>query len=427
MIFSLDILRARKGDCLLLHFGSKKEPGLVLIDGGPGDVYKPHLRPRLEAVRAARKLGAEDPLSLDVLLVSHVDDDHIHGILDLTAEMLKAKQRQAPPLVQASSFWHNSFEDIIGGPPNALTEKVTAQFGAASTSGELPPDAWVDSNEDDVVVRSSLKVLASIAQGARLRGDAEKLGYPRNPQHKGKLIMAAQKQVAVAEGLTFHVAGPMQPELLALQKEHQEWLRTQKDAKAEEALSAYVDKSVPNLSSIVLLAECGGKKMLLTGDARGDKILEGLESTRVIQPGASLTVDILKVPHHGSANNVEAAFFERIKATHYVFSGDGEHGNPERETMEMLFDARGGEPFTVHLTYPIDQLDAARKSDWEKEQNKEKARRKAGSRKPVRENWSATKHGLAAFFESRRLSPGQKVIINEDSKTHAIDLLDRLG
>ena len=35
MIFSLDVRRARKGDCLLLHFGSKDEPGLVMIDGGP--------------------------------------------------------------------------------------------------------------------------------------------------------------------------------------------------------------------------------------------------------------------------------------------------------------------------------------------------------------------------------------------------------
>ena len=42
MIFSLDVRRARKGDCLLLHFGTKQKPGLVLIDGGPKSVYVPH-------------------------------------------------------------------------------------------------------------------------------------------------------------------------------------------------------------------------------------------------------------------------------------------------------------------------------------------------------------------------------------------------
>ena len=45
MIFRLDVRRARKGDCLLLHFGSKDDPGLILIDGGPSNVYKPHLKP----------------------------------------------------------------------------------------------------------------------------------------------------------------------------------------------------------------------------------------------------------------------------------------------------------------------------------------------------------------------------------------------
>jgi hypothetical protein len=30
---------------------------------------------------------------------------------------------------------------------------------------------------------------------------------------------------------------------------------------------------------------------------------------------------------------------ERIIAKHCVFSGNGEHGNPERESLEMLFKA----------------------------------------------------------------------------------------
>ena len=35
MIFSLDVLPARKGDCLILHFGTDDDPALILIDGGP--------------------------------------------------------------------------------------------------------------------------------------------------------------------------------------------------------------------------------------------------------------------------------------------------------------------------------------------------------------------------------------------------------
>ena len=95
-------------------------------------------------------------------------------------------------------------------------------------------------------------------------------------------------------------------------------------------------------------------------DSSKIQILEGLELGGAIKKGDTLHVDILKVPHHGSSNNLERGFFERITADHYVFSGDGEHGNPERETMEMLFAARGSEPFTIHLTYPIDDIDVNR-------------------------------------------------------------------
>jgi hypothetical protein len=270
-------------------------------------------------------------------------------------------------------------------------------------------------------------VLANVEQGHRLRGDAERLGFPRNPEFDGKLILGGKKAVAVAEALSFVVAGPMKPELQALQKLHDQWLKQQKGKSPEESLAAYVDKSVTNLSSIVVLAESGGTTMLLTGDARGDKILQGLETAGVLKKGGSMKVDVLKVPHHGSSNNLDADFFQRIAASHYVFSGNGEHGNPERETMGMLFGARRSDPFAIHLTYPIDEIDVARKADWQKEQAKEKTRKAKGSKKPVRENWSPAKHSLAAFFEKTKLAKGQKIQIADAKKPHVIDLLDPLG
>jgi len=427
VIFSLDVRRARKGDCLLLHFGSADQPGLAMIDGGPKAVYGPHLRPRLLEIRKARKLGDDKPLPVDVLMVSHVDDDHIQGILDLTREMTEAA---AAPLIRPGSLWHNSYDEIIGRNPKELTAAVAAQFGAASLEGELPDEATVDAgHEDEEVVVASLKVLASIGQGHQLRGDADKLGFSLNPEFNGGLILATEGELSVAEGLTFTVAGPMKPEMLEMQKKHDQWLAAQKKnaAASAPALAAYVDKSVPNLSSIVVLAKFGDKRILLTGDARGDKILEGLELVGLLKAGGTVHVDVLKVPHHGSSNNLDADFFERIRADHYVISGNGENGNPEREALEMLFTARGEEPFQLHLTYPIEEIDVAREQDWKKEQAKEKKRQAAGSTKELREDWSAAKHSLAAFFEDRKLANGQAIAIVETNKPHVIDLLDPLG
>src|SRR5687768_8453332 len=114
MIFSLDVRRARKGDCLLLHFGTREKPGLVLIDGGPSKVYGPHLKPRLIQIREARGLAGK-ALPVDMLMVSHVDDDHIKGILELTRELIETQANAR--FVRIKRLWHNSFDEIIGKDP----------------------------------------------------------------------------------------------------------------------------------------------------------------------------------------------------------------------------------------------------------------------------------------------------------------------
>jgi hypothetical protein len=427
MRFSLEVIRARKGDCLMLHFGTAEEPGLVLIDGGPRGVYGPHLKPRLADLRRARKLGDNQPLPVDLLMVSHVDDDHIQGILDLTKEMVERQRAHQPLPVQVLDFWHNTFDNIIGNPPDELTAAFRSQFGAAALAGELPDDATLDAGDgelDEETIVSSLKVLASIEQGSQLRSDAALLGFPLNLEFDGRLIVAEEDGPAaeIAPDLTFTVLGPTVPELKKLHAKHDAWLKALKEQHKSPpaALAAYVDKSVPNLSSIVVLAEAQGKTVLLTGDARGDKILAGLEFVGRMKKGGTMHVDVLKVPHHGSANNLTQDFFERITAEHYVFSGNGEHGNPERETLEMLRAARGDDDFTVHLTYPIDELDVERAKDWRKEQAKEKAKKKK-----VRPNWSPRKNSLKSFCAAHK-EFADKVSIVEEGEPHVIDLLDEV-
>ena len=414
MIFTLDVRRAKKGDCLLLHYGTKKDPGLILIDGGPSQVYRPHLKPRLDELRKERGLGDNASLPVDLLMVSHIDDDHIKGILELTKELIEAKGAKKPLAVKINGIWHNTFDDIIGNNPAELTAAVTAQFGAASLAGE--PD--VDGLDPDAA-----KVLASVAQGFRLRDDTKGLKLRLNPEFGGKLVIATQKgkKLDMKKGLKFTVVGPLHEEVVKLQKDHDAFLK--KKEKEKGALASFSDESVANLSSVVVLAEVGKKRMLLTGDARGDKILAGLELVGLLKKDGKSTmhVDILKGPHHGSNRNVERIFFKRITADHYVFSGNGEHGNPERETLEMLLAERGDEDYTVHLTYPIDEIDIDREKDWKKEQQKEKTRKS----KTVRPNWSAKKNSLAAFLAANKKF-AKKIVIVDESEPHLINLLDEL-
>ena len=304
-------------------------------------------------------------------MVSHIDDDHIKGMLELTKELLEAKAAKQPLALKINGVWHNSFDDIIGNSPKELTAAVTAQFGAAR---------FQVSRTLMVLIPMRPKCLASVAQGFRLRDDIKGLKLRPNPEFSGKLVLAQKKgkKIDMEKGLKFTVVGPMNDEVLDLQKDHDTFLKKKdKEKGTAGALASFSDTSVANLSSLVVLAEVGKKRMLLTGDARGDKILKGLELVGLLKADGESTmhVDVLKGPHHGSNRNVERIFFKRVTADHYVFSGNGEHGNPERETLEMLLAERGDEDYTVHLTYPIDEIDVDREKDWIKEQGKEKARK----------------------------------------------------
>ena len=418
MFFTLDVRRARKGDCLILHYGTTKEPGLGLIDGGPSNVYEPHLKPRLAEIREARGLDPDATLPVDWMMVSHIDDDHIEGILELTKELVEASDAKQPLSLKISGVWHNTFDDIIGNSPKELTAAVTASFGAASLAGE--PD--VEGLDPDAA-----KVLASVSQGFHLRDDTKKLKLRINPQLKGQLVLAQKKgpKVDMGKGLTFTVLGPMNDEVVDLQKDHDDFLKKQQ--KDKDALASFTDTSVANLSSLVVLAEVNKKRILFTGDARGDKVLEGLELVGLLKKDgkSTINVDVLKCPHHGSDRNIDPIFFRRIPAKHYVFSGDGEHGNPERATLQMLLDERGKEDITIHLTYPIKDIDVGRKADWEKEQGKEKAKKAKNPKVKVRANWSPKKNGLVAFFAENKAF-AKKVVIVDENEPHLINLLDEI-
>jgi glyoxylase-like metal-dependent hydrolase (beta-lactamase superfamily II) len=342
MIFSLEALRARHGDSLILHYGNKEAPHNLLIDGGPGSVYADALKPRLDELRSGLQqgghLGQDEPLKLDLIMVSHIDDDHIGGLLRLTDDLLDDRKQGRPPWLRTKTLWHNSFGD--------LAEDTGA---LVQVPGDVPEGA------------EGAAVLASVPQGRRLQANAELLDWPPNAPFGG-LVRAPGtdgQRVKLDDETELLVLAPRDPEVDGLRKE---WIEQMRKIRAKEAkaakVAAYLDGSAYNLSSIVVLATQGQQRMLLTGDARGDHILEALEAANVVEAEGSLHVDVLKLPHHGSIRNVEKGFFDRITADHYVISANGKNGNPESETLELIAGSRAkDDAFTIHLTYAAGEGD----------------------------------------------------------------------
>jgi glyoxylase-like metal-dependent hydrolase (beta-lactamase superfamily II) len=79
-VFALRAVQAAFGDCFIVEFGSAAHPLYILVDGGPRDTYVEHVESELRAIAAANG-------RLEFAVLSHVDNDHIIGLLDLFAQL----------------------------------------------------------------------------------------------------------------------------------------------------------------------------------------------------------------------------------------------------------------------------------------------------------------------------------------------------
>jgi hypothetical protein len=333
-VLTLEALRAKHGDALLLHHGTKARPRLILIDGGPPGVYPDALEPRLGQLRTQQKLDAATALKIDLLMVSHIDDDHIAGVLEL---MQKLRDQEGPKPWNIDRVWHNTFDDILGNKDASI----------ASAGGALSPASL-----NDVLAPEGSLVVASVGQGRDLRKLVDFFGLKGNPPFNG-LVRRGRPAVKIGD-LTLTVVAPDEQRLEKLQKDWDEKIKPilEKEKAHKAEIAAFVDRSVYNLSSIVVLVESGGKRILLTGDGRGDHTLEGLKTAKLLDRTGTLHVDILKCPHHGSIRDVAKEYFDAIVADHYVISADGKFDNPDVATLKLISAARKDDKFTLHLTNP---------------------------------------------------------------------------
>jgi hypothetical protein len=328
-MFTLHAVQARFGDSVVLSFGTARRPRHVLIDGGPSGNYAANLAPALDTILNGRKL--------DLVILSHVDNDHIIGVLDLLAAVEEDEVSARDRRVEIGGLWHNSFDRTIDASGVLSQDLQSLMLMAGATSAAMPFTA---------------DALFGIKEGSRVRLMAKKLRIPVNKGFDDLISVEAANKPIKLGPLELRIAGPSRASLQALRKEWQVWLeKATEAASSDPAETAMVDKSIPNLSSIVILAKCDDKTLLLTGDARGDHIIDGLKAAGIAKKG-KLHVDVLKVQHHGSSRNTTRAFFDAISADTYVISADGRYGNPDFETLKWIVEsaADGGRRINLVMT-----------------------------------------------------------------------------
>lgn len=365
------IFRSGKGDCLLITGASGKH---ILVDGGVPQTYKDHW---------AQTIGAlgEQNETLDLVCISHIDRDHIGGILEmldnevawrlfdfrsgLSAELRGRKPKppklKRPPKIKA--IWHNAFLEEI-------RRQRVAGAGHGATATDLADiffrNAVIMAGASDIQSADRLQFLGqsvgdAIEVSRRIGGS--QLNIPLNPEFGGGFVLrGADANPFDIAGLKVKVLGPTASDMNKLRESWNDWLlekanylkKLQKKHEREAdrlrqmepadvlnmvrttALGLAGSQAVtpPNLASIIMLVRDGDDSILLTGDADDPGILKGLKAAGEMDDHGQARVRVFKVPHHGAHNAYSNKLARAVIADDYIFCGNGKHDNPEPDVID---------------------------------------------------------------------------------------------
>ena len=328
--FSIELLPARHGDCILIEYGAGEPRARVLVDGGPSPTFG-LLRDRLSLLPATER-------ALELLVVSHIDADHIEGVLKLF---------KAPEVVSYADLWFNGWPQLEDG----LLE---------------PADS------------SSHGRRRSIGQGQGL--GKLMAGRPWNRYFDGEAIFVPAQgplpSVVLPGGMRLTLLSPSLPDLVKLQKVWDVW-RTRRettdgprairrgagnpreassDARLLDILQdvpgelSSPDDAVANGSSIAFIAEYAGRRCAFLADAHMPTVERSLARFRRERNEDRLRLDAIKLSHHGSEGNITESFLAGVKCSHYLISTDGsKFRHPDDKAMKMV--ARLSPGANLHFNY----------------------------------------------------------------------------
>jgi hypothetical protein len=332
-MFRIEALPAGKGDALLLEWGEsgkEKDVHRMLIDGGVGSTYAA-LRERILELPT----NASGNRPIDLLVITHIDNDHIEGIILLLCD---PDVRLLP-----ADVWFNGWQQLRREGAGDLGYKEGEWLGALLDRFKLP---W---------------------NKAFGRADPKRIQIPKT----GKL---PRKKLA---GLELVLVSPTSPHLDVLRDKWESAItdaggvpgdidaaieQLRENAALVDEMLGYVDPSVTNATSIAFTATYAGRTALLTGDGHRDTITDAL--LRLAEEdglGGPVPVDLFKVCHHGSIGNIDGGLLAAMSCQRFLISTNGaSHGHPNAQAIDLIID-------TVHKPEIIFNYKVPSTTPWSKE------------------------------------------------------------
>lgn len=311
------VLHAYHGDCILIKtYDADGNEFVILIDGGTAQTFRYTLKEELKTIS-----------HINLLILTHIDSDHIAGLINLFNNSMIAE-------VRIDEIWMNN------------------------------PD----------LVEVSTGELITWKQGDTLLNLIRK----KKPEVKITQI-TTENEIINKNGIEFTILSPTVEIVTEL---HNRWeeLRESKKKDNKTNVSSFEnsyttslrdlskvpfvpDKSIKddifNSASISFLLKCFDISLLLLADSRPEIIIQSLRA-RAFSEEKPLTVDYVKVSHHGSLNNTSQELLSLIKSKNYIISTNGgtHRKHPSRETISRIVynSNRDNERLNMFFNYDLEYL-----------------------------------------------------------------------
>lgn len=370
--FYIDVFPAKNGDCFMVRCYDGKTKTNILIDGGYADTYHDFLKSYLLVMK---ELGEQ----IDLLVVTHIDEDHITGIIEFIKENGECDN---PSIISIKEIWFNSLRHLnIAKSDKKLTEKEKEEKSKKILEGFKNTPTTSGVNEIAGLQGSILSTLLQyygyekiwnktfnhepisieLINGKEIRNFEPLIIKLLSPNHikldalKTKWI-SHLKSNGIEENLTeFDGAYEVFIRNLDIDLPKSEVYNITSDGFGVDSLSLKDadDPSPANGSSIAFILMFKNKKILLLGDAHSKVIENELMKLQKEERNFRL----IKLSHHGSNSNIGSlstnnGFLNLVESKEFLISSDGtSYGHPNLQTIAKIVSSKKGCNSKISFNY----------------------------------------------------------------------------
>jgi len=300
----LKMLMAGNGDAITISFKGDGDCWRnVLIDGGNGkDCYLTHLR------KVAVNI-VEQGQQIDLLVITHIDQDHIKGIIYLTREMAAGKSELKDDLV--AKYWFNSAlsEKIFQNDPKLFDISAAEMREFEEFLHNRSDERW---DIKDPVFNPSFREL----HGACLT------------------ILSPNSEILQAFIETYR-----DQDIATLSNDYDRSLKElyAMEIKKFEDGNEDLDDKLENAMSIAFLFEHHSTSILYLGDAIPMVIDPAIKELLAARGLDKLTVGAVKLSHHASRKSISFGFLSLVATNKYLVSANGKKAAlPNKATFAKI-------------------------------------------------------------------------------------------